>query len=162
MEIMATQRSRCVNKDFPRTRMGTRSGLPLCSTSRCQHASEIGVFFIVMPEISRAVFCLGTVQIARDAAARRGATRCVSRKRDPAPRRPFPFRFFFSPFFFFHSSLTHSSVIPRAQVNLSGPRRKAARRVRVPSIFRYRREKLVANTNYYLSREIQAAAHHCS
>lgn len=93
MKIIATQRSRRVNKDFPRMRMGTRTGFPCVVPRLVANTRAKLTCFIAMPEISRAVFCLDVVQIARDAAARRDDA--FPWARDP-PSAPLSFPFFFS------------------------------------------------------------------
>lgn len=90
--------------------------------------------------------------------ARDATTRFVIVERETRLCFAIFFHFFSHPFFFFRLSLTfqHSSVISRAQVKLS--RNQTLWEMHACIIFRCRREKLVANTNYYLSRGIQAAA----
>lgn len=106
--------------------------------------------FIAMPEISRAVFCLDIVQIARDAAARRDDA--FSRAKDP-PSAPFSFPFFLIvPFLLFIVNLFQRDLMI-AGIPLESAMESCDTRACAPIFC----EKLVANTNYYLSRQIQAA-----
>lgn len=125
-------------------------GFPVCSTSRCRHASEIGVFY----RDARDIACRLLSRHSTNRTRRCGATRRrVPSSEKPALEAPFSFPFFFLTvplLLFIVNVFQRDSTRYTCRVSAA---ENCDTRACTPIFC----GKLVANTNYYLSRQIQAA-----